>query len=215
MASRSGSWTSHQIQRNLCCSLVYITHDGHCWAIIAQRKPEDGMRFWQTGVSWLSVGSPAIKTDRGGWEWISWHSKVASNHWQVIQGAWSGDLMGGGYNAGLQTGLNQPPKSPRGSVRHHTCTSCGQEGNDSPTAWLLAMTIYASLNWQFCLPVQREGNLCCRRISDPLSPPKKNNRLNGDQVRTLITRPRSQADGVKWRDKKMLSCGIPFARQSQ
>lgn len=91
--------------------------------------------------------------------------------------------MGGGCNAGLQTGLNQPQKSPRGSARHHTCTSRGQEGNDSPTAWLRALTISASLNWQFCLPVQGEENLCCRRISDPLSPPSKNNRLNGDQVR--------------------------------
>lgn len=86
LASRSGSWTSHLIQRNLCHSLVYITHDGHSSAIIAQPKAEDGIRFRQTGISWLSqwVLQP-LKLDRGGWEGISWHSKPLTSHSQTME----------------------------------------------------------------------------------------------------------------------------------
>lgn len=86
LASRSGSWTSHQIQRNLCHSLVYIIHDGHSSAIIAQLKAEDGICFRQTGISWLSqwVLQP-LKLDRGGWEGISWHSKPLTSHSRTME----------------------------------------------------------------------------------------------------------------------------------
>lgn len=116
----------------------------------------------------LSAGSPAIKTDRGGWEGISWHSKVESSYWQVIHGVWSGDLMGGGCNAGLQTGLNQPQKSQRCSVRHHTCTSYGQEGNDSPTAWWRQMerqedAVLWQCLWQ-AVTIRKQGQISAEKV---------------------------------------------------
>lgn len=112
-------------------------------------------------------------------------------------------------------GVQHWPRNSIGPAPKVTATECEatQNDSDSSTAWILAVPIQASLNWQTCLPLWG-----CRRLSAPRSPPKTKNRLNGDQVRMLITTSRSKAGGVKYLTlpmKQMLSWAVTVRKQGQ
>ncbi|KAJ7402182.1 hypothetical protein BTVI_88700 [Pitangus sulphuratus] len=125
------------------------------------------------------MASPAITTGRGGWR-AGGGQDILALQGGVICGAWSGDLMGGGGNAGPTDRIEPAPKVTSMECEAMEEVAVPQHG---PCCANTSSTELAAL--LICLG---EENLSCRRLSEPPSPPRKKNRLNGEKARTLITK---------------------------